>query len=117
MRVEAVAMAVRRIEQQLLQDRSLAQQVRRMERSMCNVRAFHGANRRDPMDLPAWRRGAPPSKFMTEKSSMIKMEGGALRRQAGKRREARLQADRLLVAVDLGLYCSMLATGAFHVKF
>ena len=37
MRVEAVAMAVRRIEHQLLQDRALAQQVRMMERSMCNV--------------------------------------------------------------------------------
>ena len=37
MRVEAVAMAVRRIEHQLLQDRALAQQVRMMEKSMCNV--------------------------------------------------------------------------------
>ena len=37
MRVEAVAMAVRRIEHQLLQDRALAQQVRMMEKEMCNV--------------------------------------------------------------------------------
>ena len=37
MRVGAVAMAVRRIERRLLQDRTLAQQVRMMERSMCNV--------------------------------------------------------------------------------
>jgi len=37
MRVEAVAMAVRRIEQQLLQDRALAQQVSMMERSICSV--------------------------------------------------------------------------------
>ena len=37
MRVEAVAMAVRRIEQRLLQDRALARQVRSMEEAMCNV--------------------------------------------------------------------------------
>ena len=37
MRVEAVAMAVRRIEQKLLQERALARQVRILEESLCNV--------------------------------------------------------------------------------
>ena len=37
MRVEAVAMAVRRVERKLLQDRALAQQVRMMEGTMCKV--------------------------------------------------------------------------------
>ena len=36
-RVEAVAMAVRRMEQRLLQDRALARQVRAMEESLCKV--------------------------------------------------------------------------------